>query len=41
MFSKDRVVGGMVLSVVCLSVAVSGGGCQGRGALIPPSDPDL
>jgi len=40
MFSKDRVVGGLVLSVVCLSVVVSGG-CQGRGALIPPSDPDL
>jgi hypothetical protein len=38
MFSKDRVVGGLVLSVVCLSVAA---GCQGRGALIPPSDPDL
>jgi hypothetical protein len=41
MFSKDRVVGGMVWSVVCLSVAAAGGGCQGRGYIIPPSDPDL
>src|SRR5437763_15943917 len=38
MFLKDRVVVGMVLAVVCLSVAA---GCQGRGALIPPTDPDL
>ena len=39
MFSKDRVVGGLsVASVVCLSLLT---GCQGRGALIPPSDPDL
>ena len=37
--SKHRVVElSSVLSVVCLSLLV---GCQGRGALIPPSDPDL
>jgi hypothetical protein len=38
MFSKDGIVGGVVLSVICLSI---GAGCQGRGALIPPTDPDL
>ena len=37
--SKHRLVGGLLgVSVVGLSLLV---GCQGRGALIPPSDPDL
>ena len=40
MNSQDRVIGWSLsaVSVVCLSLLV---GCQGRGALIPPSDPDL
>jgi hypothetical protein len=38
-WSKDRAAGWVsVMSVVCLSLLA---GCQGRGALIPPSDPDL
>src|SRR3954466_760254 len=37
--SKDRVAGWVsVVSIVCLSLLA---GCQGRGALIPPPDPDL
>jgi hypothetical protein len=36
---KNRAAGvASVVSVVCLSLMA---GCQGRGALIPPSDPDL
>lgn len=41
MVSQDRAIVGWSLSavsVVCLSLLA---GCQGRGALIPPSDPDL
>jgi len=38
MISKDRIVGGMLVSVIGLSMAA---GCQGRGAIIPPTDPDL